>query len=126
MKLTIRGTLPGLNDFIDANRRNYHAGAKLKKEAQYLVELSAKHCLKRWKATGPVFMHYVWFEPNKRRDKDNISGGGRKIIQDALVSAGYLKNDGWLDIIGFSDEFRVDKKDPRIEVTIEEVDVLYE
>lgn len=121
MKLVIYGTLPGLNDFIDANRRNYHAGAKLKKEAQYVVEVSARKSLKRWKATGPVFMHYVWFEPNKKRDKDNISGGGRKIIQDALVSAGYLKNDGWSDIIGFSDEFQVDKKAPRIEVTIEEV-----
>lgn len=122
MKLTIWGTLPGLNDFIDANRRNYHAGAKLKKEAQYLVEVSARKCLKRWKASGPVIMHYVWFEPSKRRDKDNIAAGGRKIIQDALVSAGYLKNDGWADIIGFSDEFRIDKKEPRIEVTIEEVE----
>lgn len=122
MKLTIWGTLPGLNDFIDANRRNYHAGAKMKKEAQYIVEVCARKTLKRWKATGPVFMHYVWFEPNKKRDKDNISGGGRKIIQDALVSAGYLKNDGWHDIIGFSDEFAVDKKEPRIEVTIEEVE----
>lgn len=122
MKLTIWGTLPGLNDFIDANRRNYHAGAKLKKEAQYLVEVSARKCLKRWRASGPVFMHYVWFEPSKRRDKDNIAAGGRKIIQDALVSAGYLKNDGWADIIGFSDEFRIDKKEPRIEVTIVEVE----
>lgn len=122
MKFTICGTLPGLNDFIDANRRNYHAGAKLKKEAQYLVELSARKCLKHWKASGPVFMHYVWFEPSKRRDKDNIAAGGRKIIQDALVSAGFLKNDGWADIIGFSDEFRIDKKEPRIEVIIEEVE----
>lgn len=126
MKFTIFGTLPGLNEFVDANRRNYHAGAKLKKETQYFVELSAKKALKRWKPEGPVFMRYVWYEPNKRRDKDNISGGGRKIIQDALVSAGYLKNDGWADIIGFSDEFRIDKKTPRIEVEIEEVDVLNE
>lgn len=122
MKLTIWGTLPGLNEFIDANRRNYHAGAKLKKEAQYLVELSAKKCLKRWKPAGPVFMRYVWFEPSKRRDKDNIAAGGRKIIQDALVESGYLKNDGWNDIVGFSDEFRIDKKEPRIEVDIEEVE----
>lgn len=121
MLLTIKGTLPGLNEFIAENRRNYHAGAKLKKEAQYLVELSAKHCLKRWKPSGPVFMRYTWYEPTKRRDKDNIAAGGRKIIQDALVSAGYLKNDGWNDIVGFSDTFRIDKKEPRIEVEIEEV-----
>ena len=67
-------------------------------------------------------MRYVWYEPNKRRDKDNVSSFGRKIIQDALVSGGWLKNDGWADIVGFSDEFRIDKKEPRVEVDIEEID----
>jgi len=122
MKFTIWGTLPGMNEVIGENRRNYHAGAKLKKETQYLVELSARKGLKHWKPSGPVFMRYVWYEPNRKRDKDNISGGGRKVIQDALVHAGYLKNDGWNDIVGFSDDFRVDKNEPRIEVTIEEVE----
>ena len=121
MRLTIWGTLPGLNEFIDANRRNYHAGAKLKKEAQFLVVLSARKCLKRWKATGPVWMTYRWYEPNRKRDKDNICAGGRKIIQDALVEAGVLKGDGWGEIAGFTDEFYIDKKEPRIEVEIEEV-----
>lgn len=121
MKLTIWGTLPGLNEFIDANRRNFHAGAKLKKEAQFLVVMAARKSLKRWTATGPVWMTYRWFEPNRKRDKDNISAGGRKIIQDALVEAGVLKGDGWREIAGFTDEFFVDKKEPRIEVVIEEV-----
>lgn len=121
MKLTIWGTLPGLNEFIDANRRNYHAGAKLKKEAQFLVVMAARKSLKRWRPEGPVYMTYRWFEPNKKRDMDNIAAGGRKIIQDALVEAGVLKNDGWNDIAGFRDEFYVDKKEPRIEVEIEEV-----
>lgn len=122
MKLTIWGQLPGLNEFINENRRNYHAGAKLKKETQYLVVTAARKCLKRWRAERPVWMHYTWIEPNRKRDKDNIAAGGRKIIQDALVEAGYLKNDGWNDIAGFSDEFRIDRKDPRIEVDIEEVE----
>ena len=121
MKLTVWGQLPGMNEFIDANRRNYHAGAKMKKEAEYIVTVCARKTLQRWRASGPVFMRYTWYEPNRKRDKDNVSGFGRKIIQDALVRAGYLKNDGWNDIVGFSDEFRVDKKEPRIEVEIEEV-----
>ena len=65
-------------------------------------------------------MRYTWYEPNRRRDKDNICAGGRKVIQDALVKGGYLRNDGWKEIAGFSDEFRVDKSCPRIEVEIEE------
>ena len=118
MKLVIHGRLPGLNEFIEQNRRNYHAGAKLKKDYQFLVEMSAKKCLKNWKPTGPVRMRYRWYEKNKKRDKDNVSAGGRKIIQDALVESGYLKNDGWNDIVGFSDDFYIDKDDPRIEVDI--------
>lgn len=50
-----------------------------------------------------------------------MSSFGRKVIQDALVRAGVLKNDGWAQIEGFSDEFRVDEKHPRVEVEICEV-----
>ena len=70
----------------------------------------------------PVSMAYVWYEPNKRRDLDNISSFGRKVIQDALVDSGVLENDGWQNIRGFNDEFRVSKDEPRIEVHIFEVE----
>ena len=50
-----------------------------------------------------------------------ISSYGRKIIQDALVNTRVLKNDGWKQIAGFSDEFDVDPKNPRIEVVITEM-----
>ena len=63
-------------------------------------------------------MEYTWYEPNKRRDKDNISSFGRKVIQDALVGAAVLKDDGWKHVVGFSDRFEVDKENPRIEVRI--------
>ena len=43
-------------------------------------------------------------------------------IQDELVKSRILQNDGWANIIGFSDSFAVDKQDPRIEVRIIEVD----
>ena len=64
----------------------------------------------------------MWYEPNKRRDLDNISSFGRKVIQDALVNLGVLENDGWQNIRGFNDEFRVSKDEPRIEVHIFEVE----
>ena len=43
------------------------------------------------------------------------------MIQDALVECGVLQNDGWKNIVGFSDDFFVDPKNPRIEVDIEEI-----
>lgn len=44
---------------------------------------------------------------------------GKKFILDALVSAGILTGDGRQNVVGFSDEFHVDKANPRVVITIE-------
>lgn len=119
-KLIIPGRLNNLNDYIAAERTNRHIAANMKKDDMETVLWACKGCLRGWKASGPVTMHYKWYEKDQRRDKDNISSYGRKVIQDALVKGKYLENDGWKQIIGFDDEFYVDKKLPRIEVDIEE------
>lgn len=119
-KLIIPGRMPGLNDYIAAERTNRYKAAKMKREDMDTVLCAAKGCLRGWKAKGRVRMHYTWYEKDQRRDMDNVSSYGRKIIQDALVEGHYLHNDGWKDIAGFSDDFAVDKKVPRIEVEIEE------
>ena len=122
MMLTIFGRLPGMNEYINAERLNRYRAANLKAESEQLVAIYAKRDLREWKAHGPVYMRYTWYEPNSRRDKDNISAYGRKVIQDALVKGGFLAGDGWKHITGFSDEFRVDRARPRIEVEIIEED----
>ena len=114
MRLVIYGRLPGLNEYIDAERKSRYKAAKLKSDAEQLVMVCARRDLRKWRAHDAVYMR------DRRRDKDNVSGYGRKAIQDALVKGGYLHNDGWNEIAGFSDEFRVDKSHPRIEVEIEE------
>jgi Holliday junction resolvase RusA-like endonuclease len=121
-KLIIPGRLPGLNEYISAERTNRFKAAKLKRDSMDTVLWACKGCLRGWKAQKRVWMHYKWYEPNSRRDMDNISSYGRKIIQDALVEGRYLRNDGWKDIAGFDDEFYVDNKLPRVEVWIEERD----
>lgn len=119
MKLVIKGRFEGLNEYINACRRNPHEGAKMKNRDEQTVLWFAKLQLRKIKS--PCRMQYTWYERNRKRDMDNVSSYGRKVIQDALVHGGYLSGDGWNHIIGFSDEFRVDKKEPRIEVEIEEV-----
>ena len=118
---TVKGRLPGLNEFIDAERTNKYKAAGMKRDCETLVILSAKK-LGRYKAAGPVYMKYLWVEKDRRRDLDNISGYGRKIIQDSLVKGGWLKDDGQKHVVGFDDDFAVDKGDPRIEIEIWEVD----
>ena len=120
--LIIHGRLDNLNDYIGACRKNAYVGArvKVKNEAIVLSEISQQ--LRGLKINNPVVVNYSWYEVNKRRDLDNISSFGRKVIQDALVKSGVLNNDGWRDIVGFSDRFFEDKENPRIIVEIEEVE----
>ena len=118
--LTIPGTLPNLNDYIGACRRNKFAGAKMKNQAEHLISIYIKAQL-RHKIKNPVTLHYTWYEPNKRRDLDNIAFA-QKFIQDALVNCNILQDDGWQYVQGFTHDFKVDKKNPRIEVKIKEVE----
>ncbi len=119
--LVIPGRLDNLNDYISAERSNRYKGAKMKTDNEKAVICAIRKCLKGVKIDKPVFMEYLWVEKNKRRDLDNISSFGRKVIQDSLVISHVLKNDGWKEIVGFSDSFEVDSGNPRIEVLIREV-----
>lgn len=118
--LIIHGKLNNLNDYIRALDTSRYKGSALKSdnEAKVLQEIYSQ--FGRLRITKPVRMEYIWYESSKKRDLDNVSSFGRKVIQDALVKAKVLPNDGWENIKGFSDEFYVDKKNPRIEVLIVE------
>lgn len=91
----------------------------MKKDDQFVVEWFIRSQLRGIRLKKPVRMIYKWYEPNRKRDLDNISSYGRKVIQDALVRCGVLQGDGWNHITGFEDHFYVDKAEPRIEVEIE-------
>lgn len=119
--LIIKGKLDNINDYITACRTSPYKGAKLKNRNENMVLQAVYEQLGRLRIRNPVYMRYRWYEPDRRRDLDNVSSFGRKVIQDALVQAGVLKNDGWNEIVGFSDEFYISKSHPRIEVVIEEV-----
>ena len=119
-KLIIPGTLPGLNEYIDANRLKKYAGAAMKRQAEAAVMAAIKRQMRGLKLTRPVVLHYTWVEKDRRRDHDNVAFA-QKFVQDALVHAGVLKNDGWAQVEGFTHAFRVDSKHPRVEVEVEEV-----
>ena len=119
-KIVVPGRFASLNDFIDANRRTHgrwNAGNSMKQKDQKTI----CSCIPRGLRFKRVFIRYMYYEPNTKRDKDNISGYFHKVFQDALVQAGCIPNDGWKVIQGFSDHFDIDTKYPRIEILIEEV-----
>ena len=119
--LVIPGRFEGLNEYIAAMNADRHKGNKLKGRRTGEVAWHARSQLRGWRPKGPVRLEYLFAEPNRRRDKDNIAGFAHKVVQDGLVQARVLQNDGWGDVDGFADRFVVDPRRPRIEVTIREM-----
>lgn len=121
VKVTVPIRLPGLNEYIDKCRGNKYAGANMKRQSQNdcLIFIKAAFRGKQVKKAGFVFH---WYEPNKRRDKDNISSFGRKVFMDAIQAAGVMENDGWDQVEYLTDTFHIDKNNPRLEVEVIEIE----
>lgn len=117
--LIIKGQLPNLNDYTKACRANKFNGAKMKQESERIITAYIMQQLKGVGFNGAVKLSFRWYEPNKRRDLDNICFA-KKFILDALVKSGVIKTDGWQGVAGFTDEFFTDKESPRKEVDISE------
>lgn len=121
-KLIINGRMAGMNDYTSANRQHYQSGANMKKDAEEMIMWDIRQQLNGVHIQKPVIIKYMFFEPNKKRDLDNIAGFAHKVIQDSLVKTKVLVNDGWDNVVGFLDQFAIDKDNPRIEVTVVEVE----
>lgn len=116
ISFVIKGRLDGLNNYTKACRSGYHAGNGMKQKNQLMVEKAlAEYNIAPIKEK--IYLLYRWYEPNSKRDLDNIAFA-HKFIQDAMVAKSIIVDDGWKYIGGFKDEFYVDRNNPRIEVYI--------
>ena len=118
--LVIQGQLPNLNDYTKACRSNAYAGANMKKQAEKIIQIYIMQQLKEVHFDGTVELAFRWYEPNKKRDLDNICFA-KKFILDALVNNKIIVADSWRGVVGFTDKFFVDSNNPRIEVDIRRV-----
>lgn len=114
----IPGPLPGLNEIIGAANRNRHIYAKMKRELTESIALRARAA--RLIRPERADLCFVWYERDRRRDPDNVAGGGRKFILDGLVKAGVLQGDGWRHVARWHDAFLVHSSQPGVYVTIDE------
>lgn len=119
MILTIKGQLPGLNEYTRACRTHYILGANMKADAEQLITLfiNNQH-LEPVKGKYRVFI--TWYEPNNKRDSDNVYFA-KKFILDALVKAGIVEGDSRKYVNEFRDVIKTDKENPRIVVEIETI-----
>ena len=63
----------------------------------------------------PCRLKFTWYLRDKRKDPDNVAFA-KKFILDGFQQCGFMSNDNWAHIIGFVDEFFVDKEHPRVEI----------
>lgn len=122
-ELEIHGPLPGLNELIDAAKRGRTAGGVRHDRYTRLKRrwTAAVAAVARAAGLQPVeraWLRFVWREPDRRRDPDNVAAGGRKLVLDGLVAAGVLPGDGWRAVAGWKDEFVVDAARPGVTVEI--------
>lgn len=107
--------LPSLNEYIRANRANAYAGADMKKRTETGIIYTAPNIpIEHY----PVVVHFTWYEPNKRRDIDNVAFA-KKFILDALVKKGVLAGDNPNYVTGFTDKIVYEKGTEGVFVQIE-------
>lgn len=114
MLFVIYGDLPSMNEIIATSKKHYAAYSKMKNVYTALVANSCKGLEPIERADFVI----TWYCKNMKRDKDNIISG-QKFIFDGIVKAGILPNDGWKEIGDITHKLRVDKKNPRIEIEIQ-------
>lgn len=126
-RLTIKipGCFPSLNEYISLERSNRYAAAKAKRYETERAAWHAKEAAKGFGAklpfTDKVVVDFRWFEPDNRRDVDNIVFA-KKFILDGLVIAGVLKDDSRKWVAGVRDHVSTDRESPRVEVQIFEME----
>jgi 2-hydroxychromene-2-carboxylate isomerase len=121
--LWIPGPLPGMNEIIDLRG---HRGRRSKTNRGKRFD-PWNNVKSRWEQVirGSVrvyginpqdkaWFRFIWVERHRLRDPDNVTAGGRKIVLDGLVRAGVLPDDRWKQVLGWRDDFAVNKIRPGV------------
>lgn len=115
----ISGRMPGLNELFNAAKGNWG-------QTEYtLLKKAWERCIAQTlviykiKPVMTANISFNWVEINKKRDPDNVSSGGRKLILDSMVKCGILGGDGWRYIRGWSDSFTINANNPGVNVVID-------
>ena len=120
-KFTIRGRLIGLNEYTKVNRTKSYIANKMKREQEEIVIWSARSSKLEKVMTYPIRLKIHWYEPNAKRDIDNVAFAV-KFILDGLVKSGYIENDSQKYVKSIEHIVDIDRERPRVEVEIKEIE----
>lgn len=100
MQFRIKGKFPGMNEIVNADRKHWAIGAKLKKQSTEAI-LSQ---LPDAKISTPARFNFV-LATSTRKDPDNLSAGFNKAFFDALQVKGLIPNDSIREITSINYTF---------------------
>jgi Holliday junction resolvase RusA-like endonuclease len=119
----MQGRLESLNT-TERDQRNpyyrFYAARKRKMIKRHIAQWIIYSRVPKFEV--PVRIHIQWVERDRRRDLDNIRAGS-KVLLDALVKMGRIKNDSQKWVVALTDSYQIDKANPRVEVTISDAAV---
>ena len=115
---------PSLNEYVNECRRSPYKGAKEKRSYERAAGWYIRLAMQQGKlkpVNGPCIVQFIWQEPNRKRDVDNIQFG-QKFVLDALVRNGVLENDSQKFVMNTMHAVRVadDKNLVGVEIRIVE------
>lgn len=124
-EFTIYGRLDGLNEYVRACRNSKYGANSMKKKNQKIVRNAVLNALQSEELTSPnkypIGLKIAWYEPNKRRDIDNVQFAV-KFILDTLVDMKVIPNDSRKYVNSIISQVDCDKRFPRIQVEVVESD----
>lgn len=111
---------PGWNDRISASARHFQQGGKMERDFLWVCIEAIRRQLKGVVLKPYVYITYVFFETDMRRDLGNIAFIDKPFC-DALQQCKVLANDNrqYIKKLTFIDG-EIDKENPRIEIYIED------
>lgn len=129
IKTIPKNKTPSLNDLIKAERTIFRRNGKIvsqgslmkKKWQSYICTFIIKD-LGRQKVEKPFVVDFDIYEPDKKRDIGNVFAPLEKFTMDALQDTGTIPNDNQRWYKGFSAHFHIDRENPRVVVTITEIE----
>lgn len=124
-RVTVKGFKSGLNELLagrtyDHRTKKYRNAVKNRNDAICVKCIKASKGLHGVKILKPIVIHYSFYCENKMHDRMNIASAFIKSFEDALQKCEVIKNDGFDDVLTPTLYFEVDKKNPRVEIIIEE------
>ena len=115
--LTIDGDWPAMNASIKRMKGHWSGYANEKRRWTERIWAEAKAQKIEPMAT-PIRVVFNWRMPNMRRDPDGLRGFMVKYILDGLVKAKIIPDDNAKFIVGFEDNFILDRDNPGVDVTL--------